>query len=93
MGTEKGPKVTLWKANQALVFLASLTPVRDFNMILEAICIPFVAIESYQSSLFPPAMLPDYGKSALHKKRVARKNSDDVWILTDDLYWNCTVSK
>lgn len=57
----------------SLCFLASLTPVGDFNMISEAICIPFVAIESYQSALFPSAMLTDYWKSAPKKEKSSKE--------------------
>ncbi len=78
MATEKGPKVTLWQANQALVFLPLLTPIRDFNMISKAICIPFVAIESYQSASFPLAMLTDCWKSARKRKEQRQKMSKSI---------------
>lgn len=72
----KGPVGDTVTGKSSSCFLASLTPVSDFNMISEAICIPFVAIESYQSALFPLVMLTDYQKSAQTKQKNQERENE-----------------
>lgn len=51
------------------------------------------SICGYQSASFPSVMLTDCIKSAPQKKRAAEKLSNSILILTDDLYWEDTVSE
>lgn len=76
----KGPEGDTVTGKSSSFFLASLTPVSDFNMISEAICIPFVAIESYQSALFSPGDVDWLPKISTNKKKSGkRKWEPAVW--------------